>query len=74
MILLIHMHWHAQEATAMYSAFVVDNVSTSCFFDDHDTAPLPKNNTKPDVLFLSSISPAKSLSMYAAILVFSSSL
>jgi len=32
MILLIHMHWHAQEATAIYSVSIVDNVTTSFFF------------------------------------------
>ena len=34
------------------------------FFDAHATDPDPKLNTYQDVLFLSSIEPAKSLSVY----------
>ena len=34
------------------------------FFDDHVTDLDPKLNTYPYVLFLSSIEPAKSLSVY----------
>jgi len=55
----------------MYSASVVHSVTTSCFLGDHDTTPFPKKNTKPEVLFLSSISPTKSLFVYAIMLVHS---
>lgn len=56
----------------MYSASVVDSDTTSCFLDYHDAASFPKRNTKSEVLFLSSMSPAKSLSVYATTLVLSS--
>ena len=35
-----------------------------CFFDAHVADPDAKLNTYPDVLFLSSIEPTKSLSVY----------
>jgi hypothetical protein len=42
----------------MNSASVVERVTTGCFFEDHDIAPELNKNRKPEVLFLSSKSPA----------------
>jgi len=57
-IFLNHTAWQAQEAAVMNSASVVESVTTGCFFKDQDTAPELSTNKKPDVLFLSSKSPA----------------
>jgi hypothetical protein len=43
---------------------VEDRVTMGCFFDAHATAPDPRLKIYPDVLFLSSMEPAKSLSIY----------
>lgn len=59
-ILLIHIVWHA----TVYSSSSDDKVTMDCFFETHATAPNSKLNTYPDVFFLSSTQPAKSLSIY----------
>ncbi len=47
-----------QAAAVTNSASVVDKVTIYYFFEDHDIAPELIVKTKPDVLFLSSRSPA----------------
>src|SRR5882762_8065368 len=39
---------------ATYSASVVDRVTSSCFFNDHETAPLSIRMTKPEIAHLCS--------------------
>ena len=63
-VLLIHKVWHATVVATTYSASVEDNVTMGCFFESRATDPNPKLNTYPYVLFLSSIEPTKSLSVY----------
>jgi len=46
----------------MYSASMVDKLTTCCFLKDHDTALELSMNTHPVVLLRSSTSLAKSLS------------
>jgi len=41
----------------IYSASVVDRLTTNCFFEVHDTIPDPNMNTTPEVLRLLSKSP-----------------
>ena len=38
----------------IYSASIVDNVMSSCFFDDQDTAPPSTRTAKPETMHLSS--------------------
>ena len=49
---------HATLVAAMYSASADDRATVVCFFDAHDIALLPRRNTYPLVLFLSSVLPA----------------
>ena len=63
-VLFIQTIWHVVVVAATYSASVEDSVTMGYFFDAHATDSNPKLNTYPDVLFLSSIEPAKSLLVY----------
>jgi hypothetical protein len=54
-----------QEATTIYSTFVVDSDMEGCFLLSHDTRHSPRNNAPPLVLFLSSTLPAQFASVYA---------
>ena len=63
-VLLIHIVWHAVVVTATYSTSAEDSVTMCCFFDAHATDPDPKLKSNPYVLFISSIEPTKSLSIY----------
>jgi hypothetical protein len=49
----------------MYSASVVDSDVDVCFLLSHATRHFPKKKSPPLVLFLSSILPAQSTSVYA---------
>ncbi|XP_016648949.1 PREDICTED: LEAF RUST 10 DISEASE-RESISTANCE LOCUS RECEPTOR-LIKE PROTEIN KINASE-like 2.5 [Prunus mume] len=62
-ILLIQTASHVALVAEIYSASAVDNATVLCFFDDHDITFLPKKKTCSDVLLLSSIAPAQSLSV-----------
>ena len=62
--LLIQTTWHAALAAATYSASVEDKVTMGCFFEAHETTPVPKWNVYPYVLFLPYMLPPLSLSMY----------
>lgn len=55
---LIQTAWQAPLTAAMNSAHVVDIVTICYFFDAQQTAPLRSMKTYPDMLFLSSTSPA----------------
>jgi hypothetical protein len=53
-----------QDATTMYFYFVVDSDIDVCFLLDHVTRHFPRNNAPSLVLFVSSILPAQSASIY----------
>lgn len=53
-----HVSWQAHEDAATNSASVADYVTTSYFFEDHDTDLEPILNTYPEVFLLSSPSLA----------------
>jgi hypothetical protein len=54
-----------QDATTMYSAYVVDSDVDVCFLLIHATINFPRKKDPPLVLFLSSILPAQSALVYA---------
>jgi hypothetical protein len=54
-----------QDATTMYYASVVESDVDVCFLLDHATRLFPKKNAPPLVIFLSSMLPAQSASVYA---------
>jgi hypothetical protein len=56
-ILLSQTPSETQDAAAMNSAFVIDNVTTGCFFEDHEMDHDPSRKTYPHVFFLSSAPP-----------------
>ena len=68
--LLIQAAWHAALVAATYSASAEDRVTMDCFFEAHETTPVPKWNVYPDALFLSSMLPTLSLSVSPIILIF----
>jgi hypothetical protein len=49
-------------SAAMYSASAVERATEFCLFEAQDTRDLPKNRQVPDVLFLSILHPAQSVS------------
>ena len=55
--LLIQTTWHATLVATTYSASAEDKVTMGCFFESHETTPIPKWNVYLDVLFLSSVLP-----------------
>ena len=61
--LLIQTAWHAALVAATYSSSTEDRVTMGCFFEAHETTPVPKWNVYPDVFFLSSMLPPLSLSV-----------
>ena len=63
-ILLIQIAWQNVLVVVMYSASAEERVTMGCFLDAHDTIPVPKWNVYPKVLFLSSMLPPQSLSVY----------
>ena len=68
---LIQTAWHATLVTTAYSASAEDKVTMGCFFEAQETTPIPKLNVYPDVLFLSSMLPPLSFSVYQMSLTFS---
>ena len=63
-IILIHTVWHAVVVASTYSSSTDDKVTMGCFFESQAIALDPKLNTYPDVLFLLSTLPTKSLWVY----------
>ena len=59
--LLNHTSWHVAKFATTYSSSADDSVTIGCFLDAHEITPEPIWNTLPDVLFLSSKLPEKSL-------------
>jgi len=57
------MECQAHVVVGTYSALQVDNMTIDCFFELHVNVMSPMYKTKHVVLFLSSISPAQSLSL-----------
>ena len=57
----IHTTSFAVWVAATYSASVVDNVTSSCFFDDHDTALPLMRNTYPKIAHLCSCNAPSAL-------------
>ena len=51
--LLIQTAWHAALVATTYSASAEDRVTMGCFFEAHNTTPIPKWNVCPYVIFLS---------------------
>src|SRR5277367_6563720 len=49
-----HIASLAAWVAAMYSASVVDNVTNSCFFEDHETPPPSTRNMYPEIARLCS--------------------
>src|SRR5277367_4905837 len=49
-----HIASLAAWVVATYLASVVDNVTNSCFFEDHETAPPSTRNTYPEIARLCS--------------------
>ncbi|KAM6547903.1 hypothetical protein CsatB_030012 [Cannabis sativa] len=62
-ILLSHIAWLVVIAAAIYSASADDCATVACFFDAHENIPDPSVKAYPDVLFMSSMDPAQSLSV-----------
>ena len=50
---------YCDNSSAINSVSVDDNVTKGCFFDDHETAPVPIMKTYPDVLFRSNFTWSK---------------
>jgi hypothetical protein len=57
-VAFIHKICAQQLPAAMYSASTVDSAILFCFLDDYETSDLPNNWQVPEVLFLSTLSPA----------------
>jgi len=62
-ILLSHTAWQEAEVATTYSASAKDIETIGFFFDAHEIRFVPSWKTCPDVFFLSSRLPAKSLSV-----------
>jgi hypothetical protein len=61
--LLSQIAWQDSVEAAMYSASQLEMATIFCFYEAQVTSLDPRRNTRPDVLFRSSKSPAKSLSL-----------
>ena len=66
-ILRIHSTFFTHSDVAIYSASVVLVATMDCFLDPQLIGELPNKIRCPEVLFRSSVSPAKSESVYALI-------
>ena len=63
-ILLIQNTWQATLVVVTYSISVEEKVTMGYFLDAHDTIPDPKWNVYSEVIFLSSMLPPQSPSVY----------
>ena len=61
-ILLSQIAWEVALDAETYSALVVDWATTLCFFDNQEQMLDPKKKAQPEVLFMSSVLQAQSLS------------
>ena len=59
---LIHKIWAQQLPAIIYSASAVDNTTEFYFLLNHEIKLTPRNWQVPEVLFLSNLHPAKSVS------------
>jgi hypothetical protein len=57
-VAFIHKICAQQLPAAMYLASAVDSAILFCFLDDHETSDLSNNWQVPEMLFLSTLSPA----------------
>ena len=69
-VCFIQMTCVQQDATTMHSASIVEIDVDACFLLDHATRLFPKKNAPPLVIFLSSMLPAQSTSVYVVRLKF----
>ena len=69
-IIRIQTYWHATLVATTYSASTKGRVKMGCFFESHDTTPIPKWNVCLDIIFLSSSPHPLSVRVYPMSLKF----